>query len=80
MLPRSLPVGETTEIIVNVSDTDTPLEKLSFEWFAVSGTFSEPYLAETGYTCEEAGRHQLVLVAQDDTDCWRSFDVDIACF
>jgi hypothetical protein len=79
-LPRSLPVGATTEIMVNVSDADTPLEKIALEWVAETGSFSTPNLSDTSYTCELEGQQRLALVARDDTDCLRTLGVDIECF
>jgi hypothetical protein len=78
-LPKSLAVGETTEIMVAVDDADTPAEKLAFAWSAESGWFSTPHGADTSYTCERSGRQRLALIARDDTDCLRTFGVEIEC-
>ncbi len=80
MLPKAPSVGVPAEIRVDVSDADTPLEALSFEWVASTGTFSEPAATETTFTCEREGYQSIALIARDDTDCARQLDIQISCF
>lgn len=80
MLPKAPSVGAPASIRVNVSDSDTPLEDISFEWVAASGTFSELTAADTSFTCEREGYQTIALVARDDTDCARELDIQILCF
>ena len=79
LLPKSLPLGGTTEIVVNVSDADSPTNKLHFDWAASSGEFSNPERAETGYTCKSLGAQELVLEARDDSDCTSTLLLDVFC-
>jgi hypothetical protein len=78
--PRTPYVGEPVEIQVNVSDADTPLERLSFRWAAQSGAFTPPSATTTRFVCESEGYQTLSLVAIDDTDCERQLDLEINCF
>jgi hypothetical protein len=80
MSPKAPSVGAPAEIRVDVSDRDTPLDALSLEWSAASGSFSEPAAANTSFTCEREGHQALALVARDDTDCARQLDIQITCF
>ncbi len=79
LLPKSLPLGETTEIVVNVTDPDAPKTRLHFDWAASSGAFSYPYRAETSYTCQAVGTHELVLEARDESDCTSTLLLDVFC-
>ena len=79
VLPRSLRLGDTTEIVVNVTDPDTPRSKLKFEWAATTGAFSELHLADTSYTCQRLGRQVLTLDARDDLDCASVLELDVDC-
>lgn len=78
--PKTPAVGEPAEIEVNVGDADTPLDRLSFQWDAESGTFTPPSSARTSFVCEREGYQTLSLVARDDTDCERQLDIQINCF
>ncbi len=79
LLPRSLRLGDTTEILVNVTDPDTPRGKLTFEWAAPTGAFSELHQADTSYLCQKRGRQVLTLEARDDLDCASELDLDVEC-
>lgn len=79
LLPKSLPLGQTTEIIVDVSDPDTPLTKLAFDWQAEAGVFSDPDLSSTAYTCERVGRQALTFFARDPQDCTSVLQLDVQC-
>jgi hypothetical protein len=80
LLPKSLPVGQTTEIFVDVSDSDTSLSKLAFAWEAKAGVFSDPDLASTAYTCARSGREALTFSARDEQDCTSVLNIDVECF
>lgn len=80
MLPKTPSVGAPAEISVNVTDADSSLEKLSFQWLAGSGTFSAPSKADTSFTCAREGYQTLALVARDETGCARQLDIQISCF
>jgi len=80
MLPKTPAVGDPAEIVVNVSDQDTPLDKIAFNWVATAGEFSAPQLLQTSFTCHAEGHQTLALVARDDTDCERVLDIQITCF
>jgi hypothetical protein len=80
MLPRTPAIGVPAEISVNVTDPDSPLEKLAFQWVAGSGSFSEPSSADTSFTCEHEGYQTLALVVRDETGCARQLDIQISCF
>jgi hypothetical protein len=80
LLPKSLPLGENTEIVVNVSDPETPSSKLRFDWASPSGAFSDPLLADTTYTCLSLGRQVLTLSARDELDCTSVLELDVHCF
>lgn len=80
LLPKSLAVGETTEIFVDVSDADTPLDELAFEWRAETGTFSHAELAATAYTCAQIGRQMLTFSARDEQGCTSVLQLDVQCF
>jgi hypothetical protein len=88
LLPKSLRLGETTEVIVNVSDPDAPASPLQFEWASSVGAFSEAtgvegledlVLAQTAYTCEASGQQRLTLSARDESDCTSTLDLDVLC-
>lgn len=80
MVPKTPSVGAPADVRVNVSDADTPLEQLSFDWVAESGTFSEPHATHTTFTCEREGYQTIALVTRDDTDCVRALDIQLVCF
>ena len=79
LLPRSLDVGETTEIAVNVDDPDAPRSRLSFEWEAQSGAFSDRFWSDTAYTCESVGKQELTLRARDEDDCTSDLRLAVFC-
>ncbi len=79
LLPRSLRLGETTDILVNVTDPDTPRSKLKLDWAATTGTFSELHRADTAYTCRHLGNQVLTLDARDDFDCVSVLQLDVTC-
>jgi hypothetical protein len=79
ILPKVMAVGASADLLVNVSDADTPLDKLKFEWQSSSGSFSQPTLLETRYTCVTEGPQNLQLVATDDTDCRRALPLNLTC-
>jgi hypothetical protein len=88
LLPKKLRLGETTEVIVNVTDPDAPASPLAFEWVSPVGAFSEPagveglgdlVLAQTAYTCEASGQQRLTLSARDESDCTSTLDLDVLC-
>jgi hypothetical protein len=88
LLPKRLRLGETTEVIVNVTDPDAPAAPLEFEWASAAGAFSEPtgvegleelVLAQTAYTCEASGQQRLTLSARDESDCTSTLDLDVLC-
>jgi len=88
LLPKRLRLGETTEVIVNVTDPDAPASPLQFEWASPAGAFSEGtgvegletlVLAQTAYTCEASGEQRLTLSARDESDCTSTLDLDVLC-
>jgi hypothetical protein len=79
LLPRSLRLGETSEILVNVFDPDTPRSKLKLDWAAANGVFSELHEADTSYTCQRRGRQLLTLDARDDLDCISVLELNVDC-
>lgn len=79
LLPKSLRIGETTDILVNVSDPDSPRAKLTFDWAATTGSFSELHRADTTYTCRRVGHQALTLDARDDLDCRSVLELDVTC-
>lgn len=88
LLPKSLRLGETTEVIVNVTDPDAQASPLEFEWASPVGAFSEAtgvegleelVLAQTAYTCEASGQQRLTLSARDESDCTSTLDLDVLC-
>ncbi len=79
VLPRSLRLGETTDILVNVTDPDTPRAKLTLQWAATAGTFSELHRADTTYTCRRLGPQALTLDARDELDCASVLELEVTC-
>lgn len=77
--PRTLAVGETTEIAVDVSDPDAPRSRLSFAWQAATGAFSDRFWSDTAYTCQNAGPQALTLLARDADDCTSRLELAVVC-
>jgi len=65
-------------IIVRSQAEGDPVE---YSWTADSGIFANPSAADTFYTCEETGDHQLTISVTDDgfEYCVDSWTVDVRC-
>ena len=77
--PLQTSVGQV--ILVRSQGEDAEGDTLVYAWSADGGTFANPSAADTFYTCEETGNHQLTISVTDDDadDCIDSWTVDVTC-
>jgi hypothetical protein len=68
-------------ITVRSQAEDPEGDTIEYSWTADSGTFANPSAADTFYTCEETGNHQLTISVTDagDESCVDSWTVDVTC-
>jgi hypothetical protein len=68
-------------ITVRSQAEDPEGDTIRYSWTADSGTFANPSAADTFYTCEETGNHQLTISVTDDGAeyCVDSWTVDVTC-
>jgi hypothetical protein len=74
-----LQLGQTTEIVVSVNDPDTAVSALALNWASTAGSFSQPKLADTAYTCDSEGLQLLTLSASDDLNCTSVLELNVEC-
>jgi hypothetical protein len=69
------------QIDVNVVARDEEGDTIEYLWTATSGSFANPSVPRTTYTCEELGVHTITITVSDDgfeyCDCF--WDVDVTC-
>jgi hypothetical protein len=69
------------QIDVNVVARDEEDDTIEYRWTATSGSFANPSVPRTTYTCEELGVHTITITVSDDgfeyCDCF--WDVDVTC-
>ena len=69
------------QIDVNVVARDEEGDTIEYRWTATSGSFANPSVPRTTYTCEELGVHTITITVSDDgfeyCDCF--WDVDVTC-
>jgi hypothetical protein len=69
------------QIDVNVIARDEEGDTIEYRWTATSGSFANPSLPRTTYTCEELGVHTITITVSDDgfeyCDCF--WDVEVTC-
>jgi hypothetical protein len=77
--PLQTSVGNV--IAVRAQAEDVEGDPIEYAWTASSGSFASPASAETLYTCEETGDHELTITVSDDGfgDCTDDWTVDIRC-
>jgi hypothetical protein len=78
-MPQRIAPGESTEIMVRVTDPDAPDSQLVLAWSAASGTFSASDKPMTTYRCVEPGTQQLTCTAKDKPGCVSELDIDVEC-
>jgi hypothetical protein len=79
VMPQRIALGETSEIMVRVTDPDAPDSQLVLAWSASSGTFSASDNRMTTYRCGEPGTQQLTCTAKDKPGCVSSLNIDVEC-
>ncbi len=79
VMPQRIAPGESTEIMVRVTDPDAPDSQLVLAWSAASGTFSASDKPMTTYRCVEPGTQQLTCTAKDKPGCVSELDIDVEC-
>lgn len=72
-IPGEITLGNTIALSADISHGTNPVH-----WSGAGGTFGTPDDYATGFTCVDAGPHQLT-VAVNTTDCHDARTVDVIC-
>ncbi|MET0791002.1 MAG: hypothetical protein ABW061_05730 [Polyangiaceae bacterium] len=79
IIPRAISPRASAEVIVFATDPDGVDTALEFDWTATSGSFSDPRLPATRYSCRERGPQVLSVRALDRLGCRTQLDLDVTC-
>ena len=77
--PLQTSVGNDIDLAAAGNDYEG--DDFEFLWEATGGSIDDPSAAETFYTCEEVGNHEVRVIVSDDgfNDCMCDWTVAITC-
>ena len=77
--PLQTSVGNDIELLAVAEDAEG--DAIEYLWEGAGGSFSNPNAAETLYTCEEVGSHDVSVVVSDDgfDYCMSGWTVRVTC-
>ena len=77
--PLQTSVGNEIDVLAVAEDVDG--DPIEYRWTGTGGSFANPSLPKTTYTCEEVGDQTITITVSDDgfvyCDC--SWTVDVTC-
>lgn len=79
VLPQLVPADASAFVAVRATDPDADDLRLTYDWSATAGEFSEPTLPLTEYRCLEPGDQVLTAIATDLGDCGVAIHIDVTC-
>jgi len=78
VVPQTIAVGQTAQVSVNASDPEGAT--LAYTWSSLAGSFANPALATTTYTCTQGITHNVgINVSDGDTFCDQSRLLQVNC-
>ena len=77
--PPETPVGSRIELSAAAEDAEG--DDVEYLWETTNGSFDDPNAADTVYTCEELGNHDISVVVSDDgfEDCMSGWTIRVTC-
>ncbi|MBW2686159.1 MAG: hypothetical protein JRE19_09615 [Deltaproteobacteria bacterium] len=77
--PLQTSVGNHIELSAVAEDTES--DDIAYLWETTNGSFDDPNAADTIYTCEQLGNHDITVVVSDDDFeyCMSGWTVRITC-
>lgn len=79
VLPKLVLADTAAFVAVRATDPDADDLRLTYDWSATAGEFSEPTMPVTEYRCVEPGEQVLTAVATDLGDCGVAIHIDVTC-
>jgi hypothetical protein len=79
VLPKLVLADAPAFVAVRATDPDADDQRITYQWTATAGTFSEPTLPVTEYRCDELGDQVLTAIASDATNCGVAIHINVTC-